>query len=398
MERIAAWSFVEKTQIFKTLFFAFIVLHSAVYAEDFRMTKTTMKVGANAELLLSKNISISESSMIWNNGTVFLKNSNVAEHSINTILDGDGVYNFIGTADCIVRGEGAAISKLNINTDKTLIIRSDLFISDLLNLENGMIITEEGTKLVVQNSSPESIVFSDNATNRSFIVGTLSRNTIPEMRYSFPVGSVEKGPHSFYVENVSSAGYITLTYLPEFSKAPDTYSTNVSLVDIGGWKVETDSKSIVFTPGISLYNSTGTLTGIYNLFHTPDENNLQNFVVDNNSFIKSGNELTTSGKYGIGVFAVSETLKEEDGTPKLVNFLVSSGSGKSTFEIPSIKDYNKVELLVYNRFGLLVYKSNAYSNDFDSKNYRAGTYYYELVMETLEGKKILKRSFFEIWR
>ena len=158
-------------------------------------------------------------------------------------------------------------------------------------------------------------------------------------------------------------------------------------------------------PLLSLYTLSGQLNDDdYNIFYCPDINaSTPGFKLDYNSkIVDDGSYLSTATKYGSGVFAFNkvEKVDDDDDTttdpPKLVNFIVTDGTGRTNFEVPGIEEYDKIILSVYNRFGALVYKNDTYANDFDTRNYRSGTYYYELILVTNTEEKILVRNFFEI--
>lgn len=71
------------------------------------------------------------------------------------------------------------------------------------------------------------------------------------------------------------------------------------------------------------------------------------------------------------------------------NIITPNGDGKNdVLEIREIVQYPGSRLLVYNRWGNQVYKSEDYKNNWDASGLSDGTYYYILDLKTATGKRI----------
>ncbi len=378
-------------------------IFAQIAGENLRVGKTTVKVSQGADVALTQGLSVSADALFINNGSVYFSNSKEDTLDLNTLLDGSGTYYLKGKDEHILTGNGAAISSLSIENGNTLWLKTDLSVINKLNLEDGVIDVPDGVELTIQSTDADAISFNNSVESTSFIKGTLARNTEPEVEYVFPLGTYAEGFHPFSVSNVSSSGYIGVTCQPDFYATWSGSATDAfELESVGGWKVTTAENSLSFVPALSLYdNSYGTLNGNYNIFYSanPDITSPE-FSLDLNSWVQDAT-LTTATSFPAGTFALAKittTPKGEDGVPvpEMVNFLVRDGTGRTNFEVPGLQNYKKVIMSVYNRFGNLVYRSNAYGNDFNCRNYRSGTYFYELTLETNEGKKVLLRNIIEI--
>lgn len=64
---------------------------------------------------------------------------------------------------------------------------------------------------------------------------------------------------------------------------------------------------------------------------------------------------------------------------KIPNVFTPNGDGiNDYFEIEGLQDFPENELMVYNRWGNMVYRSKSYKNDWDGAHLNEGTYYYIL--------------------
>lgn len=374
------------------------------YSDDLRIGKTSIKVSTTCSLVLKNNLSVASNALVWNDGSVFFKNNNEATLNINTILNGEGMYHINGSANCIIEGNGAAISSLSLESGYTVFLRNNLSVSKVLTLESGIIDVPDQTELKLLDTSTDAVVYNDTYNNTSFIQGSLVRNTLQGVFYRFPLGTTSDGFHPLMVDEVSSSGYLEVSYNPDFDEKWNAIKTNgITIEEVGGWQITTASKGITYLPSLSLYESGGLMTGQYNVFYTSEPDvSVPRFSLDYNSAISNnGAYLTTGTLYKSGLLAISKiqfTEHKNTYIPELVNFLVPNGTGRSTFEIPGIENYKNIALSVYNRVGSLVYESSNYANDFDSRDNRPGTYFYELTLITKEGRKILKRDIIEIMK
>ncbi len=373
-----------------------------VYAEDLRIGKTSLKVSSGIILSQKNNVSVSADALIWNNGSWYFRNSKEVTLAVNTIMNGSGVYYMNGSAGCVITGDGGAISSLTIDCNNTVSVKNDFVLTGVLTLGTGAVKVAEGKSLKITNSDPDAIVFNNHHSNTSFIEGNLLRNTVSGNEYLYPVGTFSSGFHPFKINGLSSSGYLGVNYLPNYDNTWNSgEQSRVVLDETGGWQVVTDSKVITFNPNLSLFSVEGLLKNKYNLFYTADPYVASpEFTLNYNTVTSAGGDyLTTNATYPAGFFALSkvETLVEEgEEVPKMINFLAKNSNVRSTFEVPNLENYKTVILVVYDRFGNKIYESSNYANDFDSKDYRSGTYYYELILVTEEGREILSRNIIEI--
>lgn len=390
--------------LFYLLMNGVIVFAQLVFSgEDLRIGNTVVRISNGADIALTQGLSVSSDAVFMNNGSVYFNNNKEETLDINTLLGGSGIYYIKGQYDYILKGSSAAISSLTIGGGNTLWLENDLSVVNNLDLEDGVIDVSDEVELKIQSTESDAVSFNNSIDNTSFIQGTLIRNTTQDAEYFFPVGTNTEGFHPFLVSGVSSSGYVGVNYEPDFY---NTWSGDVSdafeLEAVGGWKVTTAESSLSFIPGLSLYdNSYGILDGNYNIFYSSNPDIVSpEFSLDFNSEIQDV-YLTTTTNHLAGTFALGRITTTSEGdegvpVPELVNFLVRDGTGRTTFEVPGLQNYQKAVLSVYDRFGNLVYRSNTYGNDFNSQNYRSGTYFYELTLETKEGKKVLVRNIIEI--
>lgn len=372
-----------------------------ISAGDIRINGISVNISSGASVALAQGMSVSDDSQFRNEGLFYFINKQEETLDINTFLEGSGIYYILGEDDYTLKGDGAKISSLTVDGGNTLRLESDLSIENILNLKNGVIEVPEGGELIIQSTESGAVSFNNTEYNTSFINGKLVRNTVQDVGYSFPVGTGINGFHPFWVNSVSSSGYIGVTYKPDFLDTWGGSENSFQLETTGAWEVATEKNNLSFIPGLSLYNNYGILDDNYNIFYSANpEGSPSEFSLDFNSGVQD-TYLSTTTYYTAGTFAlakVTSNSEEIDGVrvPELVNFLVIDGTGRTTFEIPGLQNYKKVSLSVYNRFGNLVYQSGNYWNDFDVRNYRSGTYFYEITFETHEGKRAMVRNSIEI--
>jgi hypothetical protein len=367
-----------------------------------KVGKTSVKIGKKADVSIKGGFSVSADALFLNNNSVYFRNDRKETLDINTLLGGEGIYHLKGADGYTLTGAGAAITSLGIESGHTLLLEKNLSVLNKLYLDKGIVEVSKGSELKVQSDDPKAIVFEDRPDNKNFINGTLAWNVLSGQEYTFPLGAATEGFHPFKLGKASSSGYIGVSYEPGLETRLKLLAGNLEFEDTGGWQVKTSNSSIVFIPSLSLYNNNTQSGVLYNVFYSPNiEGNSPNFQTDYNSvFDQAGVYLTTKKGYGSGWFAINKVEmvenQEKQYIPKLVNMLIQDGNGRTTFEIPGIFQYRKVTMSVYNRFGGLVYKSNSYANDFDSKDFIPGTYFYVLTLEPYSGKEILVRNIIEI--
>ncbi|RFZ86011.1 hypothetical protein DYU05_01180 [Mucilaginibacter terrenus] len=74
---------------------------------------------------------------------------------------------------------------------------------------------------------------------------------------------------------------------------------------------------------------------------------------------------------------------DPSGLIKVPNIITPNGDGKNdVFEVKGISSFPGSRLLIFNRWGNEVYKSEDYSNNWDASGLAEGTYYYLLELKT----------------
>ena len=69
------------------------------------------------------------------------------------------------------------------------------------------------------------------------------------------------------------------------------------------------------------------------------------------------------------------------------NVITPNGDGKNDqFRITRLSSFPNSELMIFNRWGNMVYRSANYQNDWDGRGLNEGTYYYALLLNTPSGK------------
>ncbi|WP_161993937.1 gliding motility-associated C-terminal domain-containing protein [Cyclobacterium xiamenense] len=82
-------------------------------------------------------------------------------------------------------------------------------------------------------------------------------------------------------------------------------------------------------------------------------------------------------------------LEEKNILPLFIpNVIKPDFDGKNdTFVIRATHKFERVELLIFNRWGDLVFASEDYQNDWSAEGLLAGTYYYQVTGTDPQGKR-----------
>lgn len=132
---------------------------------------------------------------------------------------------------------------------------------------------------------------------------------------------------------------------------------------------------------------------------------ITNYVVKAEDFVTGTsivNRVTAEGIDPQGNLVTDEDSVEVKIVPlpiKIPNAFTPNGDGiNDTFTIEGIEAYDRVEVLIFNRWGNEVYKSERYNNDWAGLNLHDGVYYYMIrthkggVVTPLSGWVVLKRN------
>lgn len=385
------------------LFTCLIYLCSgAVFASDFNINRTSLKISNDASVAIKGSLKINSNLQFNNSGNIYCTSGGTLE--LNSEIQGSGNFYLYGDEDYLVSGISATVSNLYVSRKGTTYIKSRFLVSNSLQLTSGLINVLSGGEIYIKNALSDAIGFSNNIDSKSYIIGTISRDVNPSYTYFFPVGD-KNGIHPLYIERCSMSDKISVSYLPDIETTWNAAQTEVSLTLPGGWQVDTEKTTTAFIPGMSLFDIDDSKKHSLSVLNISDLEVIPpKFMMDFNSVLtrdmlyQTTNTPNKSGLLALGQMKQISKPDIVDEGPILVNFLVANGTARSTFEIPGKNNYKTISLKVFNRNGNLVYESGNYENDFNAINYREGTYFYEMNLEKLDGKKILKRNIIEIVR
>lgn len=374
----------------------------AVFAIGFNVTKTSLKISNDASIVIKGSLKINSNIQFNNSGIIYCTSGGTIE--LNSPIQGSGDFYLYGDKEYFLSGSYASVSNLYLSRKGKTYINNRFLVSNSLHLISGLIDVLEGSELFVENVSADAISYSNDFDSESYVIGTISRDVHPSNTYFFPVGD-DNGIHPLYIKNCSMPDKISVSYFPDIETTWKAAQTKVSLTLPGGWQVDTENAATAFILGMSLFGVEESVKYSLSVLNISDLESLPpKFVMDFNSIL-TGDALylttNTPNKSGLLALGQMEQLPNpgiEDEGPILVNFLVVNGTARSTFEIPGINNYKQITLKVFNRNGNLVYESGNYKNDFNAIDYKEGTYFYEMNLEKLDGKKILKRNIIEVVR
>ncbi|MDM8162252.1 gliding motility-associated C-terminal domain-containing protein, partial [Labilibaculum sp. K2S] len=132
-----------------------------------------------------------------------------------------------------------------------------------------------------------------------------------------------------------------------------------------------------------------------NIFHSNDPL-FFNDIVSVSTTVETPTSIYLQGteKKYTGAFALVENVLHLQDIP---NAIIVNERNETRFKF-EIEKFNYLRLRIYDSLGREIYQSRAYSNDFDTKGFSSGTYYYYLEGELLNGQKVIKNDILEIIR
>jgi gliding motility-associated-like protein len=96
-----------------------------------------------------------------------------------------------------------------------------------------------------------------------------------------------------------------------------------------------------------------------------------------------GGVVTVTGTMtnGCGIETTEWFIQSDECSVIIPNIFTPNGKdGNETFFIVGLERYSGVELMVYNRWGNLVYESSNYKNDWKAADLNEGSYWYVLKL------------------
>lgn len=360
---------------------------------------TSFFISQGVDLTFSGDLYITDSNLFYNSGRLFFNSANNSNINLPSGDLGTSEITFSGTKnyELTITGEELKIGKLKMNLQgSTVSLNGNLVIVNKLELVSGILNVPDNSQLFVDNSDPESVIFTNSSLNNSYVSGYLSRKMLADKNYQFPVGDAT-GFHPFLINKPELSDIIRVAFDKGVPAECISYNpTPRQMIENSfGWRVESDSKERnSFFPGLSLLNtSLDTKSSQLDVYYVSDLDLTSSITASTKNLQKSTIEafyVVGSEKKSYGLYAFSQLFGTE-----LINFIYVGAGNQTTFEIPNQGDFSNVRLNVYNRLGSLIFKGDHYGNEFDARNYPDGTYFYELTLEQ-ETKKSFIRNFIEI--
>ncbi|WP_165835991.1 gliding motility-associated C-terminal domain-containing protein [Marinifilum breve] len=311
---------------------------------------------------------------------------------------------FAGENDVSLSCNNTSLSGLSLEMPSgNLFLEGEVGVQDFLTLSSGKLFVEEGG-VVLLNSDVSSLVFNNLASNDSYVVGNLKRRVVAGMEYDFPVGDVD-AYHPVVLTDLSDDDDVTISYSASLD---DEWrgvggSDDVTFSLDGGWIVKDNDMGSEYKIQLSrLGNDANLLDDKMAVFYTSDHlNAFETPYVDRSSLLIEPFYVMANERKGSGMYSLVRNdygLNEEEEDLEVVNTLVADDSSPSYFKIPDLHKFKRVDIRVSDSWGRIVFTSKEYANDFDSRKYPSGTYYYHLTGYLSDGKKIVKDDIIEVIR
>ncbi len=335
-------------------------------------------IGKDIGICISGGISVINNDQFTNKGNLNFLTDNSMESIFPDGNMGDGLFAFYGNGDhAINTGPGETFfGSLILETSGDVYLSGKLNVENELMLNSGLLFVEDGSELVIENSSPDAIRFDNTENCESYVVGELSLHVNNGDSYYFPIGDVNTF-HPLFLSDIENKDVLTAAFDPvvPYELTPFVKNKSIQIMQDLGWIVRSAGQNDNhFNIGLSF--NTNSQEGIPGVLHASAQN-LATLRIDWGPFKNNGLYMTGGGKTTAGLFAIA--LQPDI---KLPNFFIPGGSnGNTRFKIPNRNDYSNVKLIVFNRNGNVIYSNNNYAEGFDTKDYPSGTYFYELILE-----------------
>lgn len=352
---------------------------------------STLYTSNNTNLCIHGDVYLSESGLLNNNGHIFFKNNKISNIFLPDGTLGSGTFSFQGDFDTYIRVENgqSQLSHVQINTDASVNLTGFLSVVDHLMLESGLLKVDRSGSISVLNADADAIIYNNSPFNASYVTGPLGRNVRPGQNYFYPVGD-DRGYYPFFMTDISTTGSFVVAFDRDIPFAHEWQVNNESTsLQAGiGWEVTADIfTAAAFSPGLSIYNDGTLLDGHLGIFYKPGTELKPHLDWQ---ITTSGNYITGSYLKSAGIYALAKRS-----ALVLPNFFVPGHTTTTRFEIPNVEKYSSVELVVTDRLGLQVFKSNRYINELDVYDFPGGTYFYQLTLYEGRNKQVIY-NFFEV--
>ena len=152
---------------------------------------TSFFISQGVDLTFSGDLYITDSNLFYNSGRLFFNSANNSSINLPSGDLGTSEITFSGTKnyELTITGEELKIGKLKMDLQgSTVSLNGNLVIVSELELVSGILNVPDNSQLFVDNSDPESVIFTNSSLNNSYVSGYLSRKMLADKNYQFPVG------------------------------------------------------------------------------------------------------------------------------------------------------------------------------------------------------------------
>ena len=315
---------------------------------------------------------------------------------------GRATINFTGSANSFLNTSNNIDQLIVGLSGADLYLTGELQISSLLALYNGRLIGGDYDLVYITNSQASAIENNNSVGNTSYVAGKIQRTVEPEgASYIFPVGDMN-AYHPIIISNVDTQTNLLVYYDSDIDDYyNDSANTDYEFSTSGGWLVNYNGFTSFFNVSLSLLDQYGNLlSGRQNLFYTDYPFFFSsNPIIDKKSTVVDNFFILGSERYSKGMFSLTEYTDEyiyEYIEGEWVNFIIKDGTSESLFIIPHLENFEVLKIKIYNSIGALIFKSDNYTNNFDAREFKSGTYYYLVEALLKDGMLYNKKGIIEI--
>ena len=222
-------------------------------------------------------------------------------------------------------------------------------------------------------------------------LGTI--NTLTDTVYTDNTANVELQPYSYAVKASLNNGYTTplsdsiQSIFLQCSPSADSLSMDLSWTSYIGWNAPVYEIVQIDSLGNTFIVSGSSTTGTTFHYTKPTQNGLYHVRVRTSN---NGNPELIS----LSNWCEFRIVNTEVVVPNV--FTPNDDKRNDIFVVRNLEQYPNSSLLVYDRWGKEVYKSNNYQNDWNGGDVKDGTYYY--ILKVADSKATEHRGTLSIFR
>jgi len=335
-----------------TIFFS--CLANSIWAQGIINNNNTISITDGTTLFI--NTDFTNNGTVINNGSMFVSG---AWTNNNTYDEGSGTFVLSSTNDQVVNHNAQSFTNLRIVGGGAKYFLADLTITESLTLDDGILISQNNSKLIVDQNATIS-----GGSESSYINGTLLRRGTANL--FFPIGSdSEYLPLS--LEQIEGNN-------PEISATAFSESgifnadQRFSVIDQNRyWQLNFQNYEGSYVKLPLLGNNSFTDIERLVVVATDQPNgNIENLgAFDNTGTLSNGS--VSSDQLALQQFYTLAELPEEEisGTAiNVFNVLTPNGDGKHDFlNIENIEEYPDNSVTIYNKWGNQLWQIRGYNNN-----------------------------------